>query len=115
MKKKLENKENYLEKIPLTKPTIDWEVDDNNKVTLKIENTGIFNFLAQKLLKKPRYSKIHLDDLGSFVWGIIDGEKNIITIGKLVSDKFGDTANPLYERLAQFFKTLESYGFIEWK
>ena len=73
------------------------------------------NRIAQKLFRKPKVSHIHLDEMGSFVWPILDGEKNIIELGKLVEERFGDKASPLYERLAKYFQILDSYGFIEWK
>lgn len=111
MKKKTSN-ENYLERIPVRNPLLEWEADDNGIVTLEIENTGLYNRIAQKLFKKPRVSYIHLDATGSFVWPLIDGEKNIIELGQFVKEEFGDSAEPLYERLAKFFQILESYNFI---
>ena len=44
----------------------------------------------------------------------MDGEKDIIAIGKEVEEQFGEKANPLYERLAKFFQVLDSYHFITW-
>ena len=56
-----ENKKgNYLEKIPLRNQTIKWSTDGEENVTLEIENKGVFNRIAQKLLKKPPVSYIHL-------------------------------------------------------
>ena len=104
--------ENYLEKIPVKSDAIGWSKDENGAVTLEIENKGAFNRIAQKFLKKPKVSYIHLDENGSFVWLQIDGEKNILKIGEAVKAHFGDAAEPLYERLAQFVKTLEAYRFI---
>ena len=52
--------------------------------------------------------------MGSFIWPHLDGDKTIIEIGKLVSDKFGEKANPLYERLAEYIKRLASYGFVKY-
>ena len=49
------------------------------------------------------------------MWPIIDGEKDITEIGKLVDGHFGEKAHPLYERLAKYFQILESYGFISFK
>ncbi len=92
-----------------------WNADENGIVTLEIENKGIFNKIAQKLLKKPKITYIHLDELGSFVWPEIDGEKDIVHIGKMVEERFGEAAHPLYERLAEYFRRLESYGFISFK
>jgi len=84
-------------------------------VTLDVENKWAVNRIAQKLLKKPKVSHIHLDEMGSFVWPLIDGEKTIMDIGIPVEEHFGEKAKPLYERLAQFFRILENYHFIEWK
>lgn len=106
---------NYLEKIPIRKESIGYTQDENGIVTLEIENKGIANKIAQKILKKPKISYIHLDANGSFVWPLIDGERDIIEIGKLVDEHFGEEAHPLYERLAKFFQILESYGFISFK
>ena len=78
--------QNYLEKIPMRPPHLSWSTDAEGKVTLEIENKGAFNRIAQKLFKKPRISYVHLDETGSFVWPLLDGEKDIIAIGKLVEE-----------------------------
>ena len=103
---------NYLEKIPSRKDSIGWSADENGIVTLEIQNKGFFNRLFQVLLKKPKISYIHLDEMGSFVWPVIDGDKTITEIAQLVDAHFGEKAHPLYERLAKYFQILESYGFI---
>lgn len=103
---------NYLEYVPAHKPEIKYEISGDKKVTLLQENTGLFNWIAQKLFKKPRVSQIHLDEMGNFIWPLIDGKRNLIEISELVHEEFGDKAEPLYNRLAQYIKTLEAYGFI---
>ena len=116
MKKKQEIiKENYLERIPKRPEKYEYTVGDDGIVTLHIENKGVFNKIAQKLFKKPRISYVHLDEMGSFIWPLLDGDKNIIELGKVVEKQFGEKANPLYERLAKYFQILDSYNFIEWK
>ena len=115
MKKNKTISENYLEKIPVKCSHIKWEQSEDGKVTLSIENTGFFNSIAQKFFGKPKISYVHLDSMGSFVWPLIDGEKDILDIGKSVEEKFGDECKPLYERLAKFFQILESYNFISLK
>ena len=111
MKKKKLNK-NYLEKIPSIKETIDWSADDNAIVTLHIENKGLFNWIGQRLFKKPRISHVHLDEFGSFVWLNIDGKIDIIRLGEIVKEHFGEKAEPLYPRLATFVSTLENCDFV---
>lgn len=106
--------ENLLEFVPIRKIER-FSTDEKGIITLEIENKGFFNRLAQKLFKKPKISYIHLDEMGSFVWPLIDGEKSITDIGVPVKENFGEKAEPLYPRLVQYFKILESYGFIEYK
>lgn len=115
MRKKNNKSENYLERHPMRKEQLQWSVDKQGLVTIDIENTGLFNRMAQKFLGKPKVTHIHLDKIGSFVWPLLDGEKDIIALGKLVKEHFGDEAEPLYERLAKYFQILDSYTFIQWK
>ena len=103
--------ENYLDLKPQKSDKISWSQQDG-KVTLEIENKGFWNRVFQKLLKKPKISYIHLDELGSFVWPLIDGEKTVLEIGKAVEAEFGEKANPLYERLIKYFEILKSYHFV---
>lgn len=107
--------ENYLDKIPTHKDGLNWTTNENGEITLEVENRGVANKLAQLILKKPKVSYIHLDEMGNFIWPLIDGEKNVYQLGKLVKEHFGDKAEPLYDRLAQYFQILENYGFISWK
>ncbi len=113
--KKKNTEENYLERIPVRSDNLPWKIDENGFVTVEVENKGAMNKIAQKFFKKPKISYIHLDKNGSFVWPLIDGEKSILEIGKSVEKEFGEEANPLYERLAQFFRILENNNFIYWK
>ena len=73
MAKKLIIDENYLDRKPVRNKNVSWKQDDENKVTLEIENTGFFNTIAQKVFKKPKVSYIHLDENGSFLWPLLDG------------------------------------------
>ena len=113
--KKKELSKNYLERIPMRPEHIAWSKDENDMVTLDIENKGFFHFIAQKCFKKPRVSHVHLDEMGSFIWPLLDGEKDIVALGELVKEHFGEKAEPLYERLAKYFQILDSYSFINWR
>lgn len=114
-KKKEVINENYLENVPVRKEDLRWDTDDKGVVTLYVHNTGLMKKITQKLLKKPEYTQVHLDETGSFVWPLIDGERNIIDLGKDVKEHFGEKAEPLYPRLAKFFQILESYGFVKFQ
>ncbi len=106
---------NYLDKVPAKNEKYNWTKDEEGVVTLEVQNKGIFHFIAQKLLKKPPVTYVHLDAFGSFVWLTIDGKTDIYTLGQKVETQFGEKAQPLYERLVEYFRILESYGFILWE
>ncbi len=113
MKKRQTNTANYLEKKPRRLESLQWSCDETGNVTIEIENKGMFNKIAQKLFKKPKTSYIHLDEMGSFIWPLLDGEKTILMLGEAVEEHFGGKAHPLYERLAKYIQILDSYHFIE--
>ena len=110
---KKETNENYLERIPMRNEKYNWSKNNEGIVTLEIENNGFFNKIASKFFKKPKVSFVHLDEMGSFLWPLLDGEKSIIELGTIVKEEFGEKAEPLYERLAKYFQILDSYGFIK--
>ncbi len=105
---------NFLEKIPIRNSFLRWTSNDEGMITLEIDNTGPFHWIAQKFFKKPAVSYVHLDEMGSFLWPLLDGEKNLIQLGEMVKQRFGESAEPLYERLVKYTQILESYGFIQW-
>ncbi|MBO5092982.1 MAG: PqqD family protein [Lachnospiraceae bacterium] len=110
MRKK--EKENYLDYIP--KRNILFPYKENKKKLIEIErkNKGLFNRIAQIFFRRPKVSYIELDAFGSFVWMQIDGQRSVYEIGKAVKEKFGQDAEPLYERLAKFLHILRSNDFI---
>ena len=108
-------KVNYLELIPLHSEKIKSTVDSEGNITILIENKGIFYWITQKLLKKPRVSQIHLDKMGNFIWPLMDGEHDIMKIAEMVKEEFGEEAEPLYNRLVAYISTMEQYGFVEHK
>ena len=110
-----ENQKNFLEVKPCRFESLTWKADYNGMVTLEIENKGFFNRMAQKFFKKPQISYVHLDEMGSFLWPLMNGDSSILDLGKRVEVKFGEKAYPLYERLAQYIQILNSYRFVYWK
>ena len=113
MKKKKVISANYLDFVPRHRPSLQYTMDNQGKITLLQENKGAFHFLAQKILKKPKVSQIHLDEMGNFVWPLIDGKRTVTEIAALVKEEFGEAAEPLYPRIIKYFQIVESYHFIK--
>ena len=113
-KEKKDRSKNYLDYIPVISEKYKWEADEEGNVTIFIENKGVFNRLAQKFLKKPKVSQLHLEQFGSYIFPLIDGKKTIYEIGQEVGAHFGDEAEPLYPRISKYFKMLHDYGFVDY-
>ena len=114
-KRKVENPEvNLLELIPDQNIQSE-KTDDGFYVLLKPKYSHpwfVKNVLPR--LKNP-YFKIKLDDIGSFIWTLCDGQKTVEEIGRKMKEKFGDRVEPLYERLGTYFQNLEKNKFITFK
>ena len=104
---------NYLDLIPARAEELQWFTDRRDRIVLKVENTGLFNKIAQKVFNKPQFTKVHLDQQGTFIWPLIDGERTVADIAALVKDEFGEAAEPLYPRIVKYFQIVESYHFIK--
>lgn len=115
MKKKKTISQNYLDFIPAHYKDLKSTADETGLVTIFVENKGLFHRLAQKFLKKPPISQIHLDKMGSFLWLHINESNTIYEIAQDMKEQFGEEAEPLYNRLLHYIRTLEDYGFIEVK
>ena len=50
MKKKEVISANYLDFVPRHRPSLQYTMDNQGKITLLQENKGVFHFLAQKIL-----------------------------------------------------------------
>ncbi|MCK4237246.1 MAG: PqqD family protein [Candidatus Krumholzibacteria bacterium] len=110
-KKKLEI--NLLELIP--KRMIEYEVDDENMVTLKAPRFK--NRLLKKWLQprvKTPFLKVKLDEIGSSVWLLCDGQRNVKDMAGILREKFQEKIEPCYDRLGTFFQQLERTRFISY-
>jgi len=108
----VKKEENFLEYIPVRNEEFEFEQDEQGQITILKENKGLMNKIFQVLFKKPKVSYIHLDEMGNFIWPLMDGQRNILEISEYVKAEFGEKAEPLYERLVKYLKILESYSFI---
>ena len=107
----MKKNKNFLDFIPVINDEYKWD-EKEGIVTVHVVYKGFYHTIAQKLFKTPKVSHIALDEYGSFVWRNIDGENSVYDIGVLVKEKYKEKAEPLYERLVQFFKILKNNRFI---
>ena len=113
--KKKKQQVNYLDLIPERAAGLMWSEDEEGLIILEVENTGVFNRVAQKLFKRPKYTKVHMEKYGSFLWPLIDGERTVMELADMQKAQFGEEVEPLYPRVAKYIQIMESYDFISLK
>ena len=104
-------KENYLDYVPAISEKNTWS-QEAGKVTIHMVHRGFYAAIAQKFFHRPRVSHIDLDEHGSFIFPLIDGQRSVGDIAQRVKEKFGKDAEPLYERLVKYMQILRNNGFI---
>jgi hypothetical protein len=105
---------NLLDLIP--ERIIEFEVDEACIVTIlapRFRNRLMKLLFAQRL--SSRHIKVKLDDIGSEVWLLCDGTRNVKEIAELLTEKFKERIEPCHDRLGVFFQQLEMARFISYK
>ena len=90
-----------------------WEDAQNGKIILivpKFRNRLAVKFLLP-FLPKPDI-RIHLDDLGSFVWKNCDGHQTVSIISSELLSSFGSSTEQAHSRTARFIRILHKENFI---
>lgn len=92
----------------------DYTFTKNNRglVTIRVPNTGWINRMACRFFGMPEVSIIRLDAYGSYIWEQIDGKRDVQALACLMKERFGEKAEPLYERLIRFLETLRENKYI---
>lgn len=109
------DKQNYLDYIPGKVENIGSREREDGRIQLIIHRKSLLERILRRIVYIPEKYYVDLDPLGSFVWNSIDGKKTIYEISQIVSEKFEDKAEPLYERLIEYFVILKNNKFIRLK
>ena len=107
--------EEFLEFVPVFSKLNTWELNEEGRVVIHRVNRGMGARFAQKFMRAPQISRIKLEEIGSFVIQHLDGERTIRELADLVGEAFGEAAEPRYERLAEYMKSLRNNDFIYYK
>jgi len=67
-------------------------------------------FLQRRL--RPSPYRVHLDELGSFVWNRCDGEHTVAAIAAQMRERYGADLEPVEDRLVAFVRQLLGGQFV---
>lgn len=92
------------------------EINSEGKIDVLVPRFSdkVFGKLLQPRLKN-KYIKANLDEFGSATWQFINGSNSVTRIGELLTEKFGEKIQPVYDRLTLFLTQLYNAGFISFK
>ncbi|MBU8920913.1 MAG: PqqD family protein [Bacteroidales bacterium] len=105
---------NLLKLIPTR--LMEYETGDDGLVTIIAprEAGRIMKTILRNRVKR-KITKWALDDIGSAVWNLCDGERTVGAIGEIMKEDFGERIEPCFDRLALFFGQLEGARYVEYR
>lgn len=101
----------WLELFPLRQ--LDFELNEKKLAEIFVphsENWFTKNFLPK--IKSPA-QRIHLDDIGTFIWKLCDGTNSIASICKKIQMEFGDRVTQIEERTVLFAQQMYKQNFLK--
>lgn len=102
---------NLLELTPCR--TADWEEVDGLVVLLRPApaSAGVGGRL-DRFLHRLSPKRIRLDELGTFAWLRMGGERTVGEVAQLMREQFGEKVEPTEERLGHLVVMLRREGFL---
>ena len=90
-----------------------WEEVDGRIVLLRPEPTtrGLRGFL-DRFFHRMSAQRIRLDEVGSFAWSLLDGQRTVAEVGEAMRREFGDQVEPVEERLGRLVWLMRKEGFL---
>jgi len=94
----------------------EWKKEADGHICLQVPRfrNAWVRRLAMRLGKSENVN-IHLDETGTRVWELIDGNRRIEEIGKEMEAEKNETVQQKYERLTTFMMILEKNSFIQFQ
>ena len=115
--RKKKSREKELEGVNLLglapRPVAEWEEVDGRVVVLRPEplSSG-FRSWMDRFLHRMSAHRIRLDEVGSFTWKQLDGNRTVAEVGDLLRSEFGDRVDPVEERLGHMIWIMRREGFL---
>lgn len=97
---------------PQRNPALPWHEEDERVVlTIKRRPTGASRLLAY-MVHVPQERRVVLDELGSAVWRLLDGQRTLGQIARVLGREYQLSAREAELSLQQYFKELGRRGYI---
>lgn len=90
-----------------------WERIEGERVAVLVPKFGyprLLRFISPRLAEST--FRVKLDDFGSFVWHLCDGQTTVAEISEKLKARFGEAVEPVYERVGRFIQKLARDEYV---
>lgn len=98
---------------PIKNPLVKSERKNDRIIILEITYPETSPSLFSGFIKKQRKKRIELDEIGSYVWTLIDGNNTVLDIQKKLVEKYKLHPQEARISLMAFLQSLMSRGLIQ--
>jgi hypothetical protein len=107
------DKYNYVLYVPEIRHHL-FRITDAGRVVLELE-VNPFKRLMGKLVHRTPVSDVELDELSSSAWLSMDGNRSILDMARILSEKTGDDIDAAVARIVKFMRYIAKRGWIRFK
>ncbi len=104
--------QNFLEMVPKISEKLTLNKKDG-VTTVTFERNAFIDKFFNFIFRKSAQIHVELDEIGTKVFDLIDGKRNIGEICSLLEQDLGEKVHPVLQRTTQFIASLKRNGFIE--
>jgi len=98
---------------PLRNPNLEWEYNEEGYVVAMLtRRSGLSSKLISFFIAAPEERRVVLDEVGSFVWKMCDGQHSVEQISEALSDKYILTRREVEVSLNEYLRMLAKRGMI---
>ncbi len=98
---------------PLHNPNLEWKYNEEGHVVATLtRRKGLGSKFIDFFLAVPQQRSVILDEVGSFVWKMCDGEHSVEQISEALSEKYVLTRREVEVSLNEYLRMLAKRGMI---
>jgi hypothetical protein len=90
-----------------------WDVKEGRVVLVRPSpRTQGLRGILDGFLHRMSANRVRLDEVGSFAWTCLDGERTVAEVADLLRTEFGERVDPAEERLGHLVRLMRREGFL---
>jgi len=107
------SRQQSFQSVPTINPYIKWHINAEDRVVLTIKTPNkLFVKLAALIFPIPKENSIVLDEIGSFVWQLFDGNKTVEQIILKIKEKYKLNRKEAEASTIEYIKILVKRRYI---